>query len=160
MSPDWADKPEAVPYSDLTDPQSLNLYGYVRNNPLSRADADGHDADEATLVKGALELSGAIPEAAPFIVGGTAIALGVALVHDNWDSIKSAASSIDWSHYPTSTIDGIPMNQVVMNQDGAKSTGEPPQLAAGRDAHKNTEVRPGEENRSANSFRERPHGSL
>jgi hypothetical protein len=26
----------------LPDPQSLNLYSYVRNNPLSRADADGH----------------------------------------------------------------------------------------------------------------------
>ena len=42
MSPDWADKPEAVPYSSLDDPQSLNLYGYVGNNPLSKADADGH----------------------------------------------------------------------------------------------------------------------
>lgn len=42
MSPDWADKPEAVPYADLSDPQSLNLYGYVRNNPMSKADADGH----------------------------------------------------------------------------------------------------------------------
>ena len=42
MSPDWADKPEAVPYSSLDNPQSLNLYGYVGNNPLSRADADGH----------------------------------------------------------------------------------------------------------------------
>jgi hypothetical protein len=42
MSPDWADKPEAVPYSDLANPQSLNLYGYVNNNPLSKADPDGH----------------------------------------------------------------------------------------------------------------------
>jgi RHS repeat-associated protein len=42
MSPDWADKPEPVPYADLSDPQSLNLYGYVRNNPMSHADADGH----------------------------------------------------------------------------------------------------------------------
>jgi len=42
MSPDWAAKPEAVPYSSLGDPQSLNLYGYVGNNPLSKADADGH----------------------------------------------------------------------------------------------------------------------
>jgi len=42
MSPDWADKPEAVPYSSLGDPQSLNLYIYVGNNPLSRADLDGH----------------------------------------------------------------------------------------------------------------------
>ena len=43
MSPDWSAKPDPVPYSDLHDPQSLNLYGYVRNNPLSRADIDGHD---------------------------------------------------------------------------------------------------------------------
>ena len=42
MSPDWASKPEAVPYSSLGDPQSLNLYSYVGNNPLSKADADGH----------------------------------------------------------------------------------------------------------------------
>jgi RHS repeat-associated protein len=42
MSPDWADKPEAVPYSQLDNPQSLNLYGYVNNNPLSKADKDGH----------------------------------------------------------------------------------------------------------------------
>jgi len=43
MSPDWAQKPEAVPYSTLGDPQSLNLYGYVDNNPLNKADEDGHD---------------------------------------------------------------------------------------------------------------------
>jgi RHS repeat-associated protein len=41
MSPDWADKPEAVPYSSLTDPQTLNLYGYMRNNPLGGTDKDG-----------------------------------------------------------------------------------------------------------------------
>ena len=43
LSADWSAKPEAVPYSDLHDPQSLNLYGYVRNVPTSRADVDGHD---------------------------------------------------------------------------------------------------------------------
>jgi RHS repeat-associated protein len=43
LSPDWADKPEAVPYSDLSNPQSLNLYGYVKNNPLRSADPDGHE---------------------------------------------------------------------------------------------------------------------
>ncbi len=42
MSPDWAAKAEPVPYAKLDDPQSLNLYSYVRNNPLSRVDADGH----------------------------------------------------------------------------------------------------------------------
>lgn len=42
MSPDWAAKASPVPYATFGDPQSLNLYSYVRNNPLSKADADGH----------------------------------------------------------------------------------------------------------------------
>jgi RHS repeat-associated protein len=42
MTPDWSSDPEAVPYADLTDPQSLNLYSYVGNNPLSSSDSDGH----------------------------------------------------------------------------------------------------------------------
>jgi RHS repeat-associated protein len=42
MTPDWAARPTAVPYAAFGDPQSLNLYGYVRNDPVTRADADGH----------------------------------------------------------------------------------------------------------------------
>jgi RHS repeat-associated protein len=42
MSPDWSSVPEAIPYADLNNPQSLNLYRYVRNNPLSLTDPDGH----------------------------------------------------------------------------------------------------------------------
>jgi len=42
LSPDWSSDPDAVPYADLEDPQTLNLYGYVRNNPLSKTDPDGH----------------------------------------------------------------------------------------------------------------------
>jgi len=43
MSPDWDSKPQAVPYASLADPQSLNLYSYVLNNPLSKTDPNGHD---------------------------------------------------------------------------------------------------------------------
>jgi RHS repeat-associated protein len=42
LSPDWAKTPEGVPYADLSNPQTLNLYGYVGNNPLSKTDSDGH----------------------------------------------------------------------------------------------------------------------
>jgi RHS repeat-associated protein len=43
ITPDWAGKATAVPYSDFADPQSLNLYSYVRNVPTTKFDLDGHD---------------------------------------------------------------------------------------------------------------------
>jgi RHS repeat-associated protein len=42
MSPDWSAKIEPVPYAKLDDPQTLNLYAYVENNPMDRVDVDGH----------------------------------------------------------------------------------------------------------------------
>lgn len=42
MTPDWAAKATAVPYAVFGNPQSLNLYSYVLNNPLRHIDADGH----------------------------------------------------------------------------------------------------------------------
>jgi hypothetical protein len=35
-----------VPYAKFGDPQSLNLYSYVYNNPLGGIDPDGHDSIE------------------------------------------------------------------------------------------------------------------
>ena len=32
---DWCAKAEPVPYSSLSNPQTLNLYAYVGNNPLT-----------------------------------------------------------------------------------------------------------------------------
>ena len=43
LTPDWAFKPVAVPYAKYGNPQSLNLYAYVLNNPLLAVDPDGHD---------------------------------------------------------------------------------------------------------------------
>ncbi|HEX3569850.1 MAG TPA: RHS repeat-associated core domain-containing protein [Acidobacteriaceae bacterium] len=42
MSPDWSAQADPVPYANLENPQSLNLYAYVGNNPLRFADPDGH----------------------------------------------------------------------------------------------------------------------
>ena len=43
MSPDWSSTPAAIPFADPADPQSLNQYSYVKNNPLNRTDPNGHN---------------------------------------------------------------------------------------------------------------------
>jgi RHS repeat-associated protein len=68
MTPDWAAKPTAVPYAMFGDPQSLNLYAYVRNNPLAKADADGHCGEDLCIVEGG----------AAIYIGGAALFAGTA----------------------------------------------------------------------------------
>ena len=106
MIPDWAAKPTSVPYAHFGNPQSLNLYSYVQNNPTTVGDPDGHgDAGtfcntqcrygtpvsegELQVEKGIVELTGAAiagpevlaaaPEATTVLQGlGVAVAtLGV-----------------------------------------------------------------------------------
>ena len=47
LSPDWSAKEEPVPYAKIDSPQTLNLYAFVGNNPLSQVDPDGHATDAA-----------------------------------------------------------------------------------------------------------------
>ena len=42
LSSDWSAVPVAVPYANLTNPQTLNLYSMVADDPESFADLDGH----------------------------------------------------------------------------------------------------------------------
>jgi len=42
MTPDWSASPVLVPYADLGNPQTFNLYSYVANNPLNTVDPEGH----------------------------------------------------------------------------------------------------------------------
>ena len=42
LSSDWSSTPVPVPYANLTNPQTLNLYAMVSDDPESFADLDGH----------------------------------------------------------------------------------------------------------------------
>ena len=42
LSADWSAVPSPIPYANLTNPQTLNLYAMVSDDPESFADLDGH----------------------------------------------------------------------------------------------------------------------
>jgi len=84
ISADWAQKPEAVPYSKLDDPQSLNLYEYVKNNPLAKPDLDDHGCPPDCPVNsvGALGTLGMVPvgTVAKYGPGSIKLGIGVGLI--------------------------------------------------------------------------------
>lgn len=43
LSSDWSATPSPVPYANLSNPQTLNLYAMVEDDPESFADLDGHN---------------------------------------------------------------------------------------------------------------------
>ena len=49
-SPDWSAIPTPVPYANLTNPQTLNLYAMVSDNPETFADLDGHECCDGDSV--------------------------------------------------------------------------------------------------------------
>jgi hypothetical protein len=46
MSPDWSTNPISIPFARLDNPQTLNMYSYVGNNPLRYFDSSGHCYNE------------------------------------------------------------------------------------------------------------------
>jgi RHS repeat-associated protein len=42
LTPDWSATPIPIPYAVKGNPQTLNLYSYVENNPITGTDPDGH----------------------------------------------------------------------------------------------------------------------
>lgn len=92
LSPDWSAKEDPVPYANLENPQTLNLYSYVQNNPLTRADTDGHCAEDACVVEG----GAAIVTVA--VVGAIALEAGAVAYNNSpegqrsWSTFSSAAS--------------------------------------------------------------------
>ena len=50
ISPDYSDESDPVPYADFSNPQSLNLYSYVANNPWGNVDQNGHVCGDLTTV--------------------------------------------------------------------------------------------------------------
>lgn len=69
MSPDWSGAGDPVPYADLENPQTLNLYSYVQNNPLTRRDPFGH-ADPCQGIPNCVSVTADPPPIISTIISG------------------------------------------------------------------------------------------
>jgi RHS repeat-associated protein len=181
VSADWSPTPIPVPYADFGDPQSLNLYGYVRGLPTSRIDADGHCCDwGAALDFASGAVRGVIASASHGLVGaptasdskmslagqaygtlvegavgqgimakgtgdaGTGLALALPTEGASLALTAEGAGEIVVGGV---MVTGAAQNSgAILNAMASKNgdSGEPPQLKAGKEAHNNEEVRPGE----------------
>ena len=120
MSPDWSAKEEPVPYAKLDNPQSLNLYAYVGNNPLWRADADGHcwwqsvcNAAKSAFATGVLLVHDSNVRA-----GYIAAAKGVLTGKGQWSAVRAGAKV-----QAQAEISGIGKGVTAIAESSAKGAG-------------------------------------
>jgi RHS repeat-associated protein len=92
MTPDWAAKPIDVPYANFGNPQSLNLYSYVQNNPTTLGDPDGHCAEDACIVEGTAAIGAAVYVGGAALLAGTAAVLSTPSGQRSLSTFTSAAS--------------------------------------------------------------------
>jgi RHS repeat-associated protein len=92
MSPDWSAAPTGVPYADFDNPQSLNLYSYVKNNPTTVGDPDGHCAEDACVIEGTAAIGAAVYVGGAALVAGTAAVLSTPSGQRSLSTFTSAAS--------------------------------------------------------------------
>ena len=71
MSPDWSAIPAPVPYANLTNPQTLNLYAMTSDNPETFADLDGHEGILAMIADPGGSLSPDMVTGSDFLSEGT-----------------------------------------------------------------------------------------
>lgn len=71
MSPDWSAIPAPVPYANLTNPQTLNLYAMTSDNPETFADLDGHSGILAMIADPGGSLSPDMATVSDFFSEGT-----------------------------------------------------------------------------------------
>jgi RHS repeat-associated protein len=111
LSPDWSAKAEPVPYAKLDDPQTLNLYAYVLNNPLTRTDPDGHFEAQwhfaITLTAGLMTGHG--------VIGSTKLAYQATMVDFRRGSQKS-----DAAHTNMHAMEGRKSNEKLQNATEAR----------------------------------------
>jgi len=121
LSPDWSAKQDPVPYARLDNPQTLNLYAYLRNNPLAGIDADGHcsgdDCGKVTVT--------ATPEKQPAPVHETTLTDKDGNQHTGTGPTANLHMTVSVNGTPTDGVHVTETNQATMTTPTLTTTGRP-----------------------------------
>ena len=123
LSPDWASNPQAVPYGIYTNPQTLNLYNYMRNNPLSGIDKDGHcggpndPCSKVTVT--------ATPASQPAPVHETTVTDKDKISHTGTGPTATLNMTVSVNGTPTDGVHVTETNQATLTTPGQTTTGKP-----------------------------------
>jgi len=107
LSADWSNAPAPVPYANITNPQTLNLYAMVVDDPETSADLDGHccEAEAEVAQEEVDKIAGPLidsAESAGPVTGAIAqvasegVALGIAFygLIDSFTSLNNARATL------------------------------------------------------------------
>jgi RHS repeat-associated protein len=141
LSADWSNVPVPVPYANLTNPQTLNLYAMVSDDPESFADLDGHQEAEPEREreeddkedKEFEEAVNRVREKEDAQEARQVFGAHAAWVRTQPNGYVDPLTGICYAPDPKA-------GEPTMRSSGP----EPPQLAEGKEAHKNEPVRSGE----------------
>jgi RHS repeat-associated protein len=123
LSADWSAVPAPVPYANLSNPQTLNLYSMVADDPESFADLDGHcPTCDAAMELGKDMVSSGNPIAEAI---GTAV-IGVALVGAALSNPSIRDAIVDGAPYFRAPSDAISY-QYSKSQVNTSQTPQSPQ---------------------------------
>ncbi len=118
-SPDWSEKPVAIPRADLLDPQTLNLYAYLRGRSLSSIDPDGHGNCEAAAGGSTakwLTCKGVVSDITGYFV--TASKVGVAFVEVESTQMQGQLASA-WNAINHPQPAGLLLGEIPVGPPGA-----------------------------------------
>ena len=101
-SADWSAKPEPVPYADFSNPQTLNQYAYVLNNPLGKPDSDGHCAEDLCIVEGTAGAAAGV-----YVLGGAALAGAAAYLNTPSGQRSLSTFTTAFASSVSSSVDSI-----------------------------------------------------
>jgi RHS repeat-associated protein len=125
MSPDWSAKVEPVPYSKLDNPQSLNLYSYTLNNPLSNVDTDGHACEALFFNTGSGFCTRATEygriDARPGVQSQTRFFAAANAVSQALADVATPISGIFVSSHTASFLEGVGENLLKLNESEANA---------------------------------------